>query len=116
MTPADADLDQVVARERRLLDPDVRADVDAVTELLHPDFLEYGASGRVWDRDSIIAALAQDPGVSGAAKDLRATRLADDVILLTYRVEGERRSLRSSVWVSDGDGWRVRFHQGTLLN
>jgi hypothetical protein len=115
MNPTDADLEQVVARELRLLDPDVRADVDAVTELLHPDFAEYGASGRVWDRDSIVAALAEDPGVSGTAEDLRAARLADDVVLVTYRVDGERRSLRSSVWVRDDDGWRVRFHQGTLV-
>ena len=115
MTPADPDLEQVVARELRLLDPVVRADVEAVAALLHPDFVEYGASGRVWDRDSIVAALAESPGVSGAADDLRATRLADDVVLLTYRFDGERTSLRSSVWVRDRGEWRIRFHQGTLV-
>lgn len=113
MTPADPDLEQVVARELRLLDPEVRADVPAVTALLHPDFEEYGASGRVWDRASIVAALSGDPGVSGTADDVRATRLADEVVLVTYRVAGERTTLRSSVWVLDGGEWRIRFHQGT---
>lgn len=112
----DLDLDEVVARELRLLDPAVRSDAAAAGELLHPEFEEYGASGRVWDRDAIVAALTDDPGVSGVAHELRPVRLATDVVLLTYRIEGEAGSLRSSVWVRGEDReWRVRFHQGTRL-
>ena len=37
-------------------------------------------------------------------------RLAQDVVLLTYRTEGSRRS---SVWVRSAGSWQVRFHQGT---
>ena len=59
------DLAEVVRRERQLLDPAVRARADQVETLLHPDFVEYGASGRVWDRAAIIAALVADPQVSG---------------------------------------------------
>ena len=43
-------------------------------------------------------------------------RLAEDVVLLTYRVTGEPGSLRSSLWVRDSEaGWRLRFHQGTRM-
>ena len=114
MSDRDDDLDEVVARERELLDPAVRADSDRVGELLHAEFLEYGASGRSWDRQATIASLATDPGVSGSGTDFRPVRLAEDVVLLTYRVQGTISSLRSSVWVRDAElGWQLRFHQGT---
>ncbi|MCW2819953.1 MAG: putative RNase [Marmoricola sp.] len=110
------DLAEVVRREQALLDPALRAEGACVEELLHPDFVEHGASGRVWDRDSVVAAMSDDPAVAGPAHDLEATALAEDVVLLTYRVTGPRGSLRSSVWVrTDGAGWRVRFHQGTRV-
>ena len=110
----DGELREVIRREQQLLDPATRSDGELVARLLHPDFVEYGASGRIWDRRSIIEALAADPGISSHASDVEAVRLADDVTLVTYRVGGERESLRSSVWVHDpGAGWRLRFHQGT---
>jgi hypothetical protein len=37
-------------------------------------------------------------------------------VLVTYVSErGERRARRSSVWRKTEDGWRVYFHQGTLI-
>ena len=109
------DLADVVSRERALLDPSLRAEGARVQELLHPDFTEHGASGRAWDRASMIAAMTADPAVAGPAEDFVATPLADDVVLLTYRVTGPRGSLRASVWVRTGAGWQVRFHQGTRI-
>lgn len=104
----------VVARERALLDPAVRADPVAVEALLAPDFVEYGASGRVWDRDGIIGALAATPLVGGEAAGFDGRLLSDRVVLVTYRIDGVRPSLRSSVWVQDDTGtWCLRFHQGT---
>ena len=78
---SDDDLDEVVRREQQLLDPAVRASGNHVRELLHPDFIEYGASGRVWDRAAITAALDADPAVSGAGTDFSAVALAENVVL-----------------------------------
>jgi hypothetical protein len=104
----------VVALERRLLRPAARADADRTRALLHPEFVEFGRSGRVWDREAIVAAMASDPGVSGEAVDFRPEHLAADVVLLTYRITGPDGSLRSSIWVRGADGdWTLRFHQGT---
>lgn len=111
---SDDDLAEVTRLEQLLLDPALRADPAQVEALLHPDFLEHGASGRVWTRDAMVAALSDDPAVAGAGADFVAVKLAPDVVLLTYRVLGPAGSLRSSVWVREADaGWRVRFHQGT---
>ena len=70
------DLADVVRHEQELLDPAVRARPDLVEALLHPDFVEYGASGHVWDRAAIVEELAERPQVSGRATDFSATRLS----------------------------------------
>jgi hypothetical protein len=111
-----SDLDDVLGRELLLLQPGVRSTSKTVESLLHPDFREFGASGRVWDRDSIIAALAADPGEAVDARDLQARLLADGVALVTYRASSRGRvTLRSSLWVRDDTGWRCLHHQGTVV-
>uniref|UniRef100_UPI0023F357BC nuclear transport factor 2 family protein n=1 Tax=Ferrimicrobium acidiphilum TaxID=121039 RepID=UPI0023F357BC len=82
------DLVEVVRREQQLLDPTIRESGQRVRELLHPDFVEYGASGRTWDRATVSAALSANPRVSGKGTDFLPIALADNVILLTYRIEG----------------------------
>lgn len=112
----DAACTEVLTRERALLDPHVRRDPAAVRTLLHPEFQEYGASGRSWTRDTMVSALAQeDPHPVVLVEHLRAVRLASSVVLVTYLVDRSgRRTLRSSVWVCSEDGeWLLRFHQGT---
>jgi ribonuclease HI len=81
---------------------------------LHPDFTEFGSSGRIWDRESIVAAMAADPGDPTAAEEMRGFRLAPEVVLLTYRVnKPSRASLRSSIWMVHDNHWVLVFHQGT---
>jgi hypothetical protein len=108
------------ALEETLLDPAVRCDRARVAALLAEEFEEFGSSGRVWTREQILDLLEgeeyQPPVMEGFKCDL----LAENVALVTYRTvrtdaaSGVSASvLRSSVWVRDAQGWRVRFHQGT---
>jgi hypothetical protein len=114
-TASDDDFSEVIAKELALLEPATRANADAVIELLHEEFREFGASGRIWDRPAAVATLATAPGTDAHAEDMRAVRLAPDVVLLTYVARRpDRTSLRSSVWIRQGSQWRLLFHQGTL--
>ncbi|HEY5222080.1 MAG TPA: ribonuclease HI family protein [Microbacteriaceae bacterium] len=100
--------------ERRLLDPLTRADPAELATLLHPQFEEIGASGRRFDRETILQLLETNPVTDDTFEAVTTDVIADGVILLTYRsasAEGER--LRSSLWLRDGNRWRLRFHQGT---
>lgn len=107
--------DTVLALERELLRPDVRADIGRIGVLLHPDFAEIGSSGRYWTRDAMMMALEEDPGEATELELLSADRLSENTILLTYRSFSHSGSaLRSSVWTLDRGQWRLRFHQGTL--
>ncbi|WP_308257776.1 nuclear transport factor 2 family protein [Pseudonocardia lacus] len=113
---ADPVLDDVVARERRLLDPAVRRSPDAAGHLLDPDFREFGAFGRVWDRDSVLTAMAGEDAPPPAVDDIAATRVCVDTVLVTYRARrADRTTLRSSLWRRrDGGDWQLYFHQGTV--
>lgn len=111
----DPDLDLVVALERQLLDPSVRGSPAAVSALLDPGFVEFGASGAVWDRLSVLEVVAEDDSPAPALDSVAAHRVADDVILLTYRtVCPDRVTLRSSLWRHRDGQWLVFFHQGTV--
>lgn len=115
----DGDVQLVIGLELQLLAPRVRASAGELDRLLHPDFVEYGASGRKWDRSEMIASLSrgQPPGGDAPvhALDITGTRLADDVVHVTYLSLRDRRcARRSSIWRRTNAGWRLYFHQGTL--
>jgi len=107
--------------EESLLNPAVRRDEERLRAMLTEDFLEFGSSGRVWTRNSIIELLATEKGFfPPAIEDFLCTMLTDKVALVTYRTvrsdgkSGETlESLRSSIWTRQGGEWRMRFHQGT---
>lgn len=99
--------------------PEVRASRERVGRLLADDFMEFGSSGRVYDKRTIIDVLAQETGETPppAAEDFAVRFLSDTIALATYRtLRPTRQILRCSVWRQDAEGWRMIFHQGTPTN
>jgi hypothetical protein len=120
MTESQADIQQAIERERLLFRPEVRGSADQLELLLDPEFTEIGASGRLWDRDALVAALTSNFGEQTQARivdsGMAARLLEPGVVLLTYVSESNgRRARRSSVWRRHEDGMRVVHHQGTPL-
>ena len=94
-----------------------RAEFDAMVE---SDFWEVGASGRRYTRKYILEALEQR--VRTPAEDLwettdfRCQELSADLYLLTYTLrQGERITRRTTIWRRSTDGWKIVFHQGTIV-
>jgi hypothetical protein len=110
-------VEAAVAGELRLLDPEVRASPELVGALLHPEFHEFGASGRHWDRTSVIAALAgaADAGAGPVVvAGMKGVELAPDLVHLTFDTEHNgSRAHRSSLWRLTRSGWLLYFHQAT---
>jgi hypothetical protein len=94
-----------------------RAEADAV---MAADFVEIGASGRVYTREDVLRVVdARDR--AGEVEvlepvDVACRELAPGLYQLTYRLtQGERRTWRSSLWRgTEAGGWQVAFHQGTV--
>lgn len=108
----DSALAEVVAAERSLLSDQVRSDPAAVAALLHPDWYEVGASGRLWRRDDLLAAIGPLPTPT-ELEVITAELLDDHTALLLWRSHGSRTVLRTSVWIRERGRWLQRFHQGT---
>src|SRR6516225_7501521 len=72
--------------EQSLLDSAVRRDAERLRQLLSDDFLEFGSSGRVWTRKSIIDMLATESNFfPPAIEEFECTFLSEKVVLVTYR-------------------------------
>jgi hypothetical protein len=107
--------------ERELQSPGTRRDANRLNQLLHPSFREFGRSGNVYERTTLIALLTNEQHAPEIhAEDFRVQSFAEGVALLTYKSahvspDGslERHSLRSSLWLLTVSGWQLGFHQGT---
>jgi hypothetical protein len=107
--------------EERLLQPNVRKSAEEVSELLSHEFIEFGSSGRIFDKQQIIASLQMEPTVRRSLVDFKTWSLAPAVVLVTYRAVRQGtsdqqpiHSLRSSIWKLIDGRWQLLFHQGTL--
>jgi len=105
------------ALEERLLDPNVRRSPSQVGDLLADDFVEFGSSGRVYDKPTVIAALKQEPGFDDprTISKFSVRELSPSITLVTYQIS-ESSTLRSSIWRFHGDHWKLVFHQGTRFS
>ena len=114
-------LETLRALEVALHQQSVRRDRKQLEQLLHPDFREFGRSGRAYDRAELLAGLPQELQPDQVwSQDYALQPLAAGSALLTYRsarvtAEGTLESYtnRSSVWQLTSEGWRMLFHQGT---
>ena len=106
--------------EEELLRSEVRRDSQHLDSLLADDFREFGSSGRVFDKHSILAELATESPAMLSLSDFACQQLAPEIALVTYRSQridatGTRNALRSSLWIHREDRWQVLFHQGTRI-
>ncbi|WP_074655905.1 DUF4440 domain-containing protein [Terriglobus roseus] len=102
--------------EARLLRLGPECPRECMERLLAPDFVEFGASGTVWTRESILAELASTAERVYQMSDVRCAEINAMSALLTYRVTvNGRRSLRSSLWIRSEENWQMLFHQGTVV-
>lgn len=96
----------------------LRADFERMTV---EDYWETGASGRRYSRQAVLDALEQRS--SAPYEDVWETsefvcrELAPDIYLLTYTLlqNKERLTRRSTIWQRTLDGWKIVYHQGTVV-
>lgn len=92
---------------------------EPLAELLADDFLEFGASGKVWNKAKVLAAVVnRERSVERSIRSFRVRKLGPDHLLATYEASENLDSipgvsLRSSIWRRSSGGWQMLFHQGT---
>ncbi|MEJ2616952.1 MAG: hypothetical protein P8Z35_18500 [Ignavibacteriaceae bacterium] len=90
-------------------------------EMIENSFWEVGASGRRYSREYVLDVLEErSKSVSEdnwPTKDFQCLEIAKDNYLLTYTLsQGDRITRRASIWRRIGKGWKILYHQGTIVN
>ena len=52
--------DSVISLEKSLLEPAIRSDLTKLNDLLHHEFLEFGSSGQVYNKQDILNCLPHE--------------------------------------------------------
>ncbi|QRN55838.1 DUF4440 domain-containing protein [Dyella caseinilytica] len=94
-----------------------RQDFEAMTE---PDFWEVGASGKRYSRAYVLDVLEErfkHPDEDAwEASNFHCREIAADNYLLTYTLkQGERLTRRATLWRRTVEGWKIVYHQGTVV-
>lgn len=95
-----------------------RADFERMTE---PTFWEVGASGRLYSREYVLDLLerryANPTEDVWETRDFRCDEIAADNYLLTYTLsQGARVTRRATIWRRTAEGWKIVYHQGTIVS
>ena len=93
----------------------------ALEKMTADDFWETGASGRRYAREFVFDVLAQrqakaEPDV-WQTSEFYCRKLAEGVYLLTYTLLQDKTRLtrRATIWQKAVDGWKIVYHQGTVV-
>jgi hypothetical protein len=95
-----------------------RADFERMTM---EDYWETGASGRRYSRRFVLDELEKRFSVPRAdvweTKDFHCRRLGVDTYLLTYTLLQDKTRLtrRATIWQKTPGGWKIVYHQGTMV-
>jgi hypothetical protein len=115
--------DHLKQLEENLLDPTIRKNPNHVSSLLADDFIEFGSSGRTFDKTAILEDLRNEPPhLAAFLSDFAIRPLAPEVMLVTYRTTRHdssghitHQARRSSIWINRNNRWQLTFHQGTPI-
>jgi hypothetical protein len=94
-----------------------RADYE---NMMDSDFWEVGASGRRYSREFVLDTRenrAPDPDESKwLTRDFQCREIAADNYLITYTLaQGARITRRATLWRRAAAGWKILYHQGTIV-
>ena len=94
-----------------------RNDFERMTE---DTFWEVGASGRRYSREYVLDELEKRHSSQSEdvweTRDFHCLEIALDNYLLTYTLtQGSRVTRRSTIWRRTVEGWKIVYHQGTVV-
>jgi len=114
-------LKELQAREPIFHRPEFGATREALDEMMASDFWEVGASGRCYSREYVLETLAERESEPHEdvwqASDFRCAQLSADTYLVTYMLvqNNVRVTRRATIWRKVATGWRIVYHQGTMV-
>lgn len=96
-----------------------RADFERMTDV---DFWEVGASGRRYSREYVIDTLVERYSLPHndvwEIRDFHCADLGGQLFMVTYTLvqDGTRVTRRMTLWRRASAGWKIVYHQGTVVD
>ncbi len=115
-------LEELRRREPIFHTPEFGTTLTDFEKVTAPDYWEVGASGRRYCREFILHTLARNLPADAASAgwqsyDHGLRRLGPDTYLFTYTLrQAERLTRRATIWQATSEGWRILYHQGTVVS
>ena len=100
---------------------DIRTNIDKLTKLIHPAFVEIGYSGKTYDFKAVLKSMSELPPFFVIwSQDFEYSEYAEGVVQVTYLSANidqqgnlSRHAKRTSIWVNETGNWQMKFHQAT---
>ena len=114
-------LSELVRLERDFHQPPPGTLLSSLENATVEDFWEVGASGRLYSRSFVMSELdrrLKSPGPNAwTYSEPHCRQLAPDVFMLCYSLvqDNDRFTRRSTIWQRFPEGWKMVFHQGTVV-
>jgi hypothetical protein len=114
--------DQLTSLEKALPEAQKKHDRDFYNRTLTDDFISIGTDGKVHPKSEIMGDFPSTQLAEYRIYNMQVVPLNDDAAVVTYDVivrmvhyddETPRYQHVSSVWVKQGDQWKLKFQQAT---
>ncbi len=105
--------------EVSLLETETRCDQVYVGSILDDDFFELGLSGVLYNRSDCVDEPLEPIEYKKPLEKFEVSQIEGESYLVTYILEEKReewtKSFRSSIWTKHNSGWKMRFHQASVI-
>ena len=97
---------------------ETRGNYEYMNHVLHPDFIEFGRSGKTYIKEDILKDMEVDIKAVFPFPNLAVKQIEETTYLVTYisvldRSGKKEYSNRSSIWIANEDQFKLIHHQGT---
>jgi hypothetical protein len=124
LTPLEQTL---IATEKSLIEAKKKDDAAFYKRTLSEDFTLVGVDGELHERQDAVDELGDSGLLELTAYDIKVVAVGEDAAIVTYNAivrkapeedQGPppRYQHFSSVWVKQGEAWKLKFHQATAAH
>jgi hypothetical protein len=117
----------LIASEKNLIEAKKKGDDAFFKQRLSEDFALVGVDGELHERQDAVDELGDSDLVELTAYDMKVVMVGEGAAIVTYDAivrkapeedQGPppRYQHFSSVWVKQGDAWKLKFHQATATH
>ena len=117
----------MIASEKSLIEAKKKDDVALLKRMVAEDFSLVGVDGNLLQKQEAVSDLGDSGLIEIMPYDIKVMSAGDEAAIVTYDAVVKKKPEQdqgpppryqhfSSVWVKQGDVWKLKFHQSTAAH